>query len=213
MANLQTRKQIAALIKRPPTFVGTYVRRGKIEEKNGKIDIDNPVNAQWVADFMVKPVSVKTAYTPTPKTKTAIRKKKTPAEDSPIDFEVLMQEDEIAVPKTIDGLKKLKEIKKIETETRLKNLELEKKKGQVLPLDFVIDWSGRNLRGIFGEAINFGFSMIEQLCFDLDADTETQLRFKKKFKQGLGEVIDKGIKDQMPEALQFAKEYALGTKW
>jgi len=210
MANLKTRKEVAAIVNRPQTFIGTYVSRGKLLEKNGKIDIEHPVNAQWIASFMVKPLGSK----PEPKPKTKPTKKtKTSKKAREIDLDVLIGENDIVVPNTLDGLKKLKEVKKLEIETRLKELEEEKKKGQLLPLNFVIDWSGRNLRGIFGEAVNFGFSMIDQICLDLDADTETQLKFKKKFKQGLSEVIVKGIKDQEPEAFEFAKEYALGTKW
>lgn len=211
MANLLTRKQVAALIGQKPQYIGTNISREKLIEVKGKIDVDDPINKQWIADYMSKSVN-KRAANPQKKQTTG-RKRKTSKENNPVDFDIDFAEGDLVVPKTVDGLKKYKEIKKIETETRLKNLELEKKKGQVLPLDFVIDWSGRNLRGIFGEAVNFGFSMIEQICFDLDADTETQLKFKKKFKQGLGEVIAKGIKDQEPEALEFAKEYSLGTKW
>jgi hypothetical protein len=200
------------MVNRPQTFIGTYVRRGKLIEKNGKIDIENPVNAQWVSDFMVKPLGSKPEPKPK-KEKPAKTPKKNGKQKEIPEFSIALAEEDIIIPNTIDGLKKFKEVKKLETENKLREIELEKKKGRILPLDFVIDWSGRNLRGIFGEAVNFSFTMIEQICFELDADTETQLKFKKKFKQGLSEVIAKGIKDQEPEALEFAKEYSLNSKW
>lgn len=113
----------------------------------------------------------------------------------------------------LQQLKTEKEVEKLEVETRLKNLELQKKKAKVLPLDFVIDWSALNIRGVFGETVNFGNSMIEQICNELDADINIKLKYKKQFKQGFNEILKAGISNQKPEAIAQAKEYSLLTKW
>jgi len=113
----------------------------------------------------------------------------------------------------LQQLKTEREVEKLEVETRLKKLELEKKKAKVLPIDFVIEWSSLNIRGVFGETVNFGNTIIEQMCNELDADIKTKLIFKKKFKQGFNEILKEGIKSQKPDAIAQAKEYSLLTKW
>lgn len=194
MDNLYTRKQIAVLIGKKPNYVGIYVGRGQLIEEDKRIDIDHPINKAFIAKFTAKAVNKE--YEVTGKQ----------SEDG-------MESTEGVNPTNVDYIKKQHEIKKLKSEISLKNLEYKKKKAKVLPLDFVIDWSGRNVRGIFGESINFGNSLIEQICNESGASVEIKLKYKKKFKQGFNEIIKTGIKNQEPEALEFAKEYALSTKW
>lgn len=56
MANLITRKQFASLIGKTPDYVGTYIRRGKIIEKNKRIDTDNSTNKAFLAKHTTKEV-------------------------------------------------------------------------------------------------------------------------------------------------------------
>lgn len=196
MANLLTRKQVAALIGKTPGYVGMYIKRIQLIEENKRIDTDHPINKAYIAKFTAKNLNEQIDPDEDPEEEPLTIKLKTKINKANVDYE-----------------KKKHEIKKLQTEIRLKDLEYKKKKAKVLPLDFIIDWSGRSLKGIFGEGINFGYSIIEDICNELDADTETKLKYKKMFKQGFNEVVKEGIKKQEPEALEHAKEYSLTTKW
>ena len=213
MANRLTRKEIGALIGRNQNYVGIYVKREKLIEEDGLIDTDNPVNKEWITKMTAKSLDeVKEKPIPKEKPKLRARRKK-----PQIDINDDVEFDEVSIEKlparTIDALKKKKEIKKIEIITKKEELEYLKKKEKVLPIEFVIDWAGRNMRGVFGETVNFGNSLIESICNDLGADTEIKLQYKKKFKQGFQEVLQSGIKKQEPEAIEFAKEYSFMSKW
>lgn len=212
MANRLTRKEIGALIGRSQNYVGIYVKRGKLIEKDGLIDTDDTFNKEWITKMTAKSLE-EAKEKPIPKAKSKPRPRKKTQTDISDDFEF----DEVPVEKlpvrTIDALKKKKEIKKIEIQTKKEELEYLKKKEKVLPIEFVIDWAARNMRGVFGETINFGNTLIESICNDLGADTEIKLQYKKKFKQGFQEVLQLGIKKQEPESIEFAKEYSLMNKW
>lgn len=194
MAKL-TRKEFAAITGQTQKTIGTYVKRGVLIEENKRIDTELAKNKQFIIERNSKTLD---AQIP----KVEIKENKEEEE-----------ENNGIVPSNVDFVKKQYEIQKLQVEVDIKNLELQKKKEKVLPLDFVIDWSGRNIRGAFGETVNFANSMIEDICNDLDAEIETKLKYKKKFKQGFNEILSDGIKKQLPEALRFAKDYALISKW
>lgn len=196
MANLVTRKQIAALIGKTPNYVGMYVERKHIIEENKRIDTDHPKNKEFIAKFTTKSFESSVAKE---------EEKAVSEEDNTPQGKV--------TPSNIDYLRKQHEVKKLQLDIQLKKIELLKKKATVLPLEFVIEWSGRNVRGAFGETVNFGNSMIEQICNEIGAGNEVKLKYKKKFKQGLNELIKNGIKKQEPEAISYAKEYAYLNKW
>lgn len=198
MANLYTRKQIAELIERSPQQVRGEILRGNLIEENKRIDIHHPINRAFIAKWTTKDSNIET--------------KKEEKEYPVIKLKANPNIKELSYSQLRDE-KLIREVEKLDIETQLKNLEYKKKKAKVLPLDFIIDWSGRNIRGIFGETVNFGNSIIEQICNELDADTEIKLKYKKMFKQGFNEMVKDGIKKQEPEALEHAKEYSLTTKW
>jgi len=208
MANFQTRKQVADLIGRSSQYVGIYVGRKQLIEEYKKIDTDHPINKAWIAKNMIRPKRKIQKREVNPNSPRPKPKKETQdlSDFESIDIDSLKFN-------TIDEIKKHRETKRIEADTELKKIELLKKKAKVLPLDFIIEWSGRNIRGIFGETVNFGNSIIEQICNELDADIETKLRFKKKFKHGFNEILKLGIKKQEPEAIKHAEDYALLNKW
>jgi hypothetical protein len=209
MANFVTRKQLASLIGQTIGYVGMYVKRKKLIEeiRDGLsvIDTDHPVNKQFLADKINKNNEVQVS-------KVINEAENRIAKDKEYNIEIPVGEIDLKAG-SLDQLKKKEEIKKIRAATLLMDLEYKKKKAKVLPLDFVIEWSGRNIRGVFGETINFGNSLIEQICNEMNAGTEVKLKYKKKLKQGLNEVVKKGIKNQEPEALDYAKEYAYLNKW
>jgi hypothetical protein len=209
MSNPLTRRQLAALIGKNSAYITVYVHRGKLIEEiiKGKnmIDTDHPVNKQFLADKINKSNEAEIAKVIEQAEQRAERER---------EFNIEIPLDDIKINSAnIDQLKKKEEIRKIRADILLKDLEYKKKKAKVLPLDFVLEWSGRNIRGAFGESINFGYAMIEDLCNELGASTETKLKYKKKFKQGYTELVKAGIRNQEPEAINFAKEYAYLNKW
>jgi hypothetical protein len=209
MANPLSRKQLAALVGQSTAYIAVYVSRKHLieEEVNGKkfIDTDHPVNKQFLADKINKSNEAEVAK--------VIEQAEIRAEKDR-DFNIEIPLDDIKINAgNLEQLKKKEEIRKIRADILLKDLEYKKKKAKVLPLEFVIEWSGRNVRGAFGETINFGNSMIEQICNEIGAGNDIKLKYKKKFKQGLNELVKNGIKKQEPEAISYAKEYAYLNKW
>lgn len=208
---LISRADLCSTIKISDSSLRKYISRRKIiETRKGYIDLDDEDNKVCIITYAAKKgVDAEAALyqeKPLPESKIEIK-----LEDS--EEKSHLKGKKTRTYSKLQTMKIEKEVEKLGVETNLKNLELEKKKAKVLPLDFVIEWSALNIRGIFGETVNFGNSIIESICNDMDADTKTKLEYKKKFKQGFNEILKEGIKNQKPEAIAQAKEYALMTKW
>lgn len=56
MPNLLTRKEIGGLIDQSPQTIGTYIKRGKLIEKDKRIDTDHPTNKGFLNKFITKQV-------------------------------------------------------------------------------------------------------------------------------------------------------------
>lgn len=56
MPNLLTRKEIGQLINQSPQYVGKYVSRGHLIEKNKRIDTDHPKNKAFLNKFITREV-------------------------------------------------------------------------------------------------------------------------------------------------------------
>ena len=56
MANLLSRKQVAALIGKGSSYVGTYISRWHLVEKNRKIDTDLKKNKEFLSKFITKEI-------------------------------------------------------------------------------------------------------------------------------------------------------------
>lgn len=201
------KKELCKLINISDSSLRKYISRGNlILAKKGFIDVNNDTNRSYLTNYAAKKgIDIDfLLYNKEPESVNEIPKKHESTKKGKRSDLTYTQLSVIKLNKDID---------KIEVETHLKNLELKKKKAKVLPLDFIIEWSGNNVKGIFGETVNFGNSMIEQLCNEMDANIELKLKYKKLFKLGFSGIIKDGIKKQEPEALKHAKEYSLLTKW
>lgn len=64
MANNLTRKEIAKLIGKGESYVGTYVRRGHLTEKNKRIDTDLKKNKIFLSKFITKEIERKIEQEP-----------------------------------------------------------------------------------------------------------------------------------------------------
>ena len=56
MPNNLTRKDIAELISQSPAYIGVMIKRGKLIEKNKRIDTDNPKNKAFLSKFITREV-------------------------------------------------------------------------------------------------------------------------------------------------------------
>lgn len=207
---LITRDELSEAIGISKDSLRKYISRGKfLEVRKGHIDLEDEDNKVAIIAYASKKGidCESTLYNKIEENNT-IEAKELP-ENKPREKKSTSNLPQAELQK----IKTEREVEKLDVETRLKKLELEKKKAKVLPLEFVIEWSALNIRGVFGETINFGNSIIEQLCNSLDADVKVKLEYKKKFKQGFNEILKDGIKKQKPEAITQAKEYSLLTKW
>lgn len=223
--NLLTRKQFAELVNKSPQEIGVYISRGKLFEKNRMLDTEHPINSTFITANTFKNLEKQGVVFSKPKVKKVKPVKDNQnwdvilgiAEEPEQIPEIESSYDEFLSPlaegMSIDRTKKLKEIARIEADTKLKELELLKKKAKILPLEFVIEWAARNIRGVFGETVNFGDVIIEQICNEIGAGIDVKLEYKKKFRQGFHEILNNGVKNQEPEAVEMANEYALTTKW
>jgi len=54
--NLLTRKEIAALIKKTPQYIGVQIKRGHLIEENKRIDTDNKKNKVFLNKFITKEI-------------------------------------------------------------------------------------------------------------------------------------------------------------
>jgi len=207
---LITREKLCEAIKISDSSLRKYISRGVIvEESKGMIDLDDESNKICIIKYATKKGinGEQLLYSNIPEPESE-------SEEHVYEEEKVRGKGKKKLTHLeLQTLKLNKEVDKLEVETRLKNLELEKKKAKVLPLDFVIDWSALNIRGVFGETVNFVNSIIEQMCNEMDADVTLKLKFKKQFKQGFNDILKDGIKNQKPEAIAQAKEYSLTTKW
>lgn len=203
MDRIITREKLCETIKMSDSSLRKFIsRKVIIEEKKGFIDLDNESNKIYIIKYAAKKgIDCETIFY-----------KNVPEQKEEI--ETGKEQPKNLTTYSRNQSKKLQnEIQKIQIDTRLKYLELEKKKAKVLPLDFVIEWSGLNIKGIFSETENFGDIIIDKICNELDADVHVKLKYRKIFREGFREVLKNGIKNQKSEALEQAHEFSLRTKW
>jgi len=217
MNRLIKRTKLAELIDINDSTLRKAISRGQLiaSDTKGFIDVRHEGNEAYiVSNCSKRGINIeKLLYSHIKKSNDNTEQKPKELNDN-LEYEVLEESNyKVFSQSDLNKIKIRKEIDKIDIDTKLKTLDHARKKAKVLPLDFVTEWSSRNIRGIFGKSINLGDSMINQLCNELGGDIETKLRFKKMFKTGLSEIIDNGVKAQKPEAIQYAKEYAIASKW
>lgn len=212
--NKLTRKEIGKLIGKPQNHVGILVSRNKLieykKERPFTIDIDHPVNRQYLQDNFpkidlpeIKGIVSYDQINRNPEIN--LNNVKGVGSLENIDLE------NISVIE-LDRIKKKYEISKLDADIKLKNLEFEKKQAKVLPLEFIIDWFVRGTKGTFSETINLVNKTIDGIAGEMNLSTEKKLQYKKAFKEDFNEKILNNIKNQLPEAIDAAKEYAL-LKW
>lgn len=125
MPNLLTRKQIGELINQSPQTIGKYVHRGKIVERDKRIDTDHPKNKAFLNKFITKEVEREA--------------EKEPVEDVP-DM-IKAQYDKVGKVNAgnIDYALKKKDLELKIINIRKGNLDLDKKNGKLIDIKASID--------------------------------------------------------------------------
>lgn len=222
------RSELRLLLQMTSGSLRSYISRHKLfESQKGFLNVYNPRNQEWIIDYCdkkgidYKPIFLQIKKDSLPNRKT-------------IDSEISLPDDiisnEIKKPdydsdtednlnKDLDSYTKLrdnklkKEVEKLEVETRLKNLELDKKRAKIIPVEFATEMTQRYLIGTCGGIVNAGNSLIESICEELNADIEKKLEYKKKLKLLVNDTIKSKHKPVSDEIVNYAKEYSLLLKW
>ena len=229
-----SREELSKLIGMGDSSLRKYISRGKIiEVEKGLIDINNEINKECIINYASKKgIDYKSIYSTrsdltTPKTDEIIiveplkKKNKISKEKQKrdiIDSESNIPESDNPELEDMDYYelreeKLLKEVQKLEVETRLKNLELDKKKSKIIPIEFSIEMTQRYLVGTCGGIVNSGNSLIEDICDELNADLEQKLKYKKQLKALVSDTIKSKHEPVSNEIINYAKEYSLLLKW
>jgi hypothetical protein len=192
----QTRKEFANLMEIKDNYLRALISKGKIVEEDGFIDTDNPINWAFISRIKNKNVNGKieaTVIKPQPSKKNGTTK--------PIPKNTV-------VASTIDYEKKQAEIKKIEIEIKIKNLEYAKKKKKVIPFKLYSTNINTFLHGTVGKAKNEIGKFL-----DHEFDNEDALRHKKALFMMIDYAINNSIENAINEMEREAEEYSLVTSW
>ncbi len=223
-----SRDELRLLLKISSGSLRSYISRHKLKESSkGFLNVYNPINQDWIINYCDKKgIDYKPIFLQKDKSSLPNRKSIDPEitlpddvfdkheEKSPNDSKYTGEEDEDYESYTkLRDAKLKKEVEKLEVETRLKNLELDKKKAKIIPVEFATEMTQRYLIGTCGGIVNAGNSLIESICDELDADVEIKLRYKKKLKLLVNDTINSKHKPVSNEIINYAKEYSLLLKW
>lgn len=224
-----SRSDLCKLLEIKPASLRTYISREKlIESQTGFLNVYNPTNQEWIINHCdkkainYKPIFLQKENSSLPNRKSSTSELQLPDDiltnnkKDPIplsDFEGFeLPENQNSYTKLRDNKLK-KEVEKIIVETRLKNLEFDKKKARIIPIEFAIEMTQRYLIGTCGAIVNGGNTLIESICDELDADIEIKLKYKKKLKEVINETIKAKHEPVSNEIINYAKEYSLLLKW
>ena len=117
MANKLTRRDVAQLIGKTPQYIGVQVKRGKLIEKDKRIDTDNSKNKAFIAKFASRQVI--------------------PEAENEESEQVNYEEPNLfngITPANVDYHKNLKEIELKTVKIAKERLDLDKKKGRLIEI-------------------------------------------------------------------------------
>lgn len=188
MANYLKRKDIAELTGKSQQYIGVQIKRGHLIEENKRIDTDNIKNKAFLSKYLTKEIE-----------------KSENKEDQRSENKINQG--------NIDYVVRQHDLKLKAVRLKLETLDLEKKKGKVIPSEFVQEMMQRYVNGTFGDVINEGNKLIDELCNELESDIEIKLKYKKQLNVLVTEILKTKHKFIKDEIVEYAKEFALKTKW
>lgn len=209
------RKDLCDKIGMQESSLRTYITRGKIREsQHGYVDLDDEFNKAYLLKWAGKKgmdISYLFEIDIKPKEEIKIPEKKTPKDPPKKSTSRKIvndnQYDQAVKNKTIYEA----EVKK--TQAEINRIELEKKKGKVIPSEFVQEMMQRYVNGTFGDVINSGNKLIDELCNEIEASIEIKLKYKKQLNEVVTDILKTKHKFIKDEIVEIAKEFALRTKW
>jgi hypothetical protein len=217
-----SRKELSELLDMKAATLRSHIHRKQIKEsKEGFINVFNQSNQDWIVDYCSKKgVDIKPIFSTNGKPAFP-KKKPTPQQlkiVETLESEIGEKNNGISELRQTaysilrdDKIKKETEVKVLEAE--LKQLELNKKKAKVVPIDFTIEMFNMYMKGNINGIINNGNSLIENLIDELEGSYSVKLKYKKAFKSMISEVINNNHGSISDEIINKAKDYAISTKW
>lgn len=189
MSNLLTRKQFAALIKKQPNYVGMYISRKKIIEVDKRIDTDHPTNRAFIAKH----------------SGVIEEKQTTESSDNKSDGKINQG--------NIDYIVQQHNLQLKATKLASDKFELDKKKGKVVPTDFMIEIMPFYVKSNINGIIKSGDDLIDELIDELEGDYELKLKYKKQFRSMVNETFKNNHESNTLEIIKKAKDYAINRNW
>lgn len=173
------------------THINTYAKRGKIVLTNdGKIDLDNPVNKQFIAR---RKGLTETAH----KTEGQQHSGKTDQET-----EALLGIREL------ERIKKSLDIQKTTEEVELLKIKKEKAQGLVIPLDLTKDLFSRNVKNMVVEFDNAADRILTMIASKHKLSNEDVANYRGHIKKKINEAVDDTIKQTKKEISLIINEFA-----
>lgn len=203
MAKLK-RKDIAELANKSVQYIGVQIQRGKLIEKDKLIDTNNLTNKAFLSKYITKDLQTienKNQETNNKETNNHENEK------------TLEQGNSKVNQGNIDYIIKQYDLKLKTVKVKAENLELDKKKAKVMPIEFVKEMLQRYVNGTFGDVINEGNKLIDDICNETGAEIEVKLKYKKDLNNLVTEILKSKHKIIKEEVVEYAKEFALKTKW
>lgn len=197
MGKLYSYKEFAEICGKPYNTITANVTRKKvIVDENKKIDISDPINTGFL-NKCINAQQKQKVIEEKPIEKKSVRSKNVPetkysGQGSDIDFE-----------------KKQAEIRKIEIDIKLRNLEYSKKKKKIIPINLAVTNINTFLAGTVGKVKN----EIDKFIENEFEDSEIALEHKKHVHSLIEGAIKNSIRNAIREMEKESEEYSLMTSW
>jgi len=214
-----TRKELCALMSIDPATMRKYISKARghlVECGKYEINVYNTKNQQWIVDYCdrkdidYKPIFAKSDKKIT-KAKPTVQKLIVDSELNQKQVKVISESTNARSLLNTKALEKKIELDNINIES--KKIELEKKKGKVLPTDFVIEILGNYINtNITGIKTNV-HTIIDSIVDELGGDYEAKLKYKKESDLMITNTFKKNHESITKDSIKKAGEYALSTKW
>lgn len=213
-----TRKEFSYLLNVKAVTLRSLITRKKIKEsKPGFINVFNLTNQDWIVDHCnknsidIKPIFEDNGKPLIPKPKQSKQAK---------EVKKILKEKSEPLPKAESDYTKLRDEKlrnennKVLIESKIRELELQKKQAKIIPIDFATELFSIYFKGNVSGLTNMMDGLIEKLVDELGGNYQTKLAYKKEIKAGINNVINGNHEKLNGEIAEKAKEYSLNTnRW
>lgn len=205
------RKTFATMCGTKVTIINTNINRKKIILlDNGLIDTENVLNHSFMKRYQNK-VQVKDPakereklYKEVVKT---IKTERVPSPEKPTNRKKQNEESELV--NNLDLRKKKAEVLKVEREAELKLMDIRKKNGEALPTDFVVRMSTVLIREMLANFDKGTIRIADKFCAIVGADRKMLAKVNNELNNVMQKIINEAEKDVKYQIGKAIKEYSI----